>query len=124
MASLNKAIVLGRLGRDPEVKYTASKQAVANLSIATESKFKNKAGENQTETEWHQVTVFGRSAENAAKYLKKGSQLYVEGRLHTRSYEDKNGQTKYSTSIISENIVFIGDYGSKENKETNQFTSD
>lgn len=108
MASVNKVILVGNLGRDPEVRYTPDGAAIANISIATTSKYKNKTGELVEETEWHRVTFFGRLAEIAGEYLKKGRAVYVEGRLKTRKYTDKDGVEKYATDIIATEMQMLG----------------
>jgi single-strand DNA-binding protein len=108
MASVNKVILVGNLGRDPEVRYTPDGAAIANISIATTSKYKNKSGELVEETEWHRVTFFGRLAEIAGEYLKKGRSVYVEGRLKTRKYTDKDGVEKYATDIIANEMQMLG----------------
>lgn len=106
--SVNKVILVGNLGADPELKYTPSSRAVCNLRIATTETWKDKgSGEKQEKTEWHRVTVWGDTAENCSKYLAKGRSVYVEGKLQTRSYE-KDGQKHYSTDIIAERVVFLG----------------
>jgi single-strand DNA-binding protein len=111
MASVNKAIVLGHLGRDPEVRFRDSGDAVANLSIATTETWKDKSGEKQEKTEWHRVVLFGKVAEVAGKYLKKGSQAYIEGRIQTRKYTDKDGVEKYSTEIVGDRLQLLGGGG-------------
>lgn len=99
--SINKAIIIGRLGRDPEIRCTNSGDAVANLSVATSEAWKDKnTGEKKEKTEWHRVTVWGKLAEIAERYLKKGSQVYLEGQIETRKWTDQNGQEKYSTEIV------------------------
>lgn len=108
MASVNKVILVGNLGRDPEVKYMPSGDAVANIAIATSSKYKNKAGELVEETEWHRVSFFGRLAEIVGEYLKKGRSVYIEGRLKTRKYTDKDGVEKYATDIIASEMQMLG----------------
>jgi len=108
MASVNKVILVGNLGRDPEVRHTAAGDTVANISIATTSKYKNKTGELVEETEWHRVTFFGRLAEVVGEYLKKGRPVYVEGRLKTRKYTDKDGVEKYATDIIASEMQMLG----------------
>ncbi len=108
MASVNKVILLGNLGRDPETRYTTDGSAVANLSIATSEQWKDKGGEKQERTEWHRVVLFGRTAEVAGEYLKKGRSVYIEGRLQTRKYTDKDGVEKYSTEIIGDRMQLIG----------------
>lgn len=108
MASVNKAIIIGNLGADPEVRYMPSGDAVANLSIATTDKWKDKDGEKQERTEWHRVNAFGRLAEIMGEYLKKGSQVYIEGSIQTRKYTDKDGVEKYSTEIRATEMKMLG----------------
>ncbi len=108
MASVNKVILVGNLGRDPETRYTTGGEAVTNVSIATTDSWKDKAGEKQERTEWHRVAFFGKLAEIAGEYLKKGSQVYVEGRLQTRKWQDKEGQEKYTTEIIADRMQMLG----------------
>jgi len=106
---VNKTIILGHLGQDPDVKYTTSGSAVANLSIATTESWKDKTtGQKQERTEWHRVVFFGKLGEICGQYLKKGSQIYVEGRLQTRKWQDKNGQDRYTTEIIGNEMQMIG----------------
>lgn len=109
MASVNKVILMGNLGRDPEVRYLPNGDPVANIAIATSSRYKNKAGEMVEETEWHRVTFFGRLAEIASQYLKKGRPVYVEGRIKTNKYTDKNGVERFSTDIIANEMQLLGD---------------
>jgi len=108
MASVNKVILVGNLGRDPEVRYLPSGDPVANITIATSSRYKGKTGEMVEETEWHRVTFFGRLAEIASQYLKKGRPVYVEGRIKTRKYTDKDGIEKYATDIIASEMQLLG----------------
>lgn len=108
MSSVNKWIGIGNLGADPDLKQTSSGRSVCNLSIACNEKFKDKSGERQERTEWVRVTVWGEQAEACAKYLAKGRQVYCEGRLTTRSYDDKEGKKRYLTEIIAEKVVFLG----------------
>src|SRR3954452_17269164 len=108
MASVNKVILLGNLGRDPETRYTTGGDAVTNLNIATSEQWKDKSGEKQERTEWHRVVLFGRQAEVAGEYLKKGRSVYIEGRLQTRKYTDKDGVEKYSTEIVGDRMQLIG----------------
>jgi single-strand DNA-binding protein len=110
MASVNKVILIGNLGRDPETRYLPSGDAVTNISIATTDKWKDKAsGEMKEATEWHRVSFFGRLAEIAGEYLKKGSQVYIEGSLRTRKYQDKEtGKDRYSTEIRGEEMKMLG----------------
>jgi single-strand DNA-binding protein len=108
MSGVNKVIIVGRLGNDPELKYTQGGQAVARLSIATSENWTDKGGQKQERTEWHRVVVWGKLAELCGKYLSKGRQAYVEGRLQTRSWEDQQGQKKYSTEIVANTVQFLG----------------
>ncbi|MDD5394312.1 MAG: single-stranded DNA-binding protein [Thiothrix sp.] len=108
-ASLNKVTIIGTLGRDPEVKYMSSGDAVANLSIATNESWKDKTtGEKKELTEWHRVTLFRKLAEIAGEYLRKGQQVYIEGSLKTRSYDDKDGQKRYVTEIVAAELKILG----------------
>ncbi|WP_269532914.1 single-stranded DNA-binding protein [Chitinimonas sp. BJYL2] len=109
MASLNKVLLIGNLGRDPEIRYLPSGEAVANFSIATTDKWKDKQGQMQEKTEWHNISMFGRLAEIAGQYLKKGSAVYVEGRLQTRKWQDKaTGADRYTTEIIANEMKMLG----------------
>jgi single-strand DNA-binding protein len=109
MASVNKVILIGNLGKDPEVRYMPSGSAICTVTIATSRQWKDKtSGERQEETEWHRVTFFDRMAEIAGEYLKKGRPVYVEGRLKTRKYTDKDGVEKYSTEIIATDMQLLG----------------
>jgi single-strand DNA-binding protein len=109
MASVNKVIVLGNVGQDPELKYMPNGDAVVNISIATSRKWKDKqSGDMQEETEWHRVTAFGRTAEIIGEYVTKGSPLYVEGRLRTRKWQDKDGVDKYTTEIVVGELQLLG----------------
>ncbi len=109
---INKVILIGNLGNDPEVRYTAGGSAVANVSLATTESWRDKeSGEQQEKTEWHRVVFFGRLAEIVAEYLKKGSQIYVEGRLQTRKWQDKEGNDKYSTEIVANEMQMLGGRG-------------
>lgn len=107
MASINKAILIGRLGKDIELRQTGAGSAIANLVVATDRRYKDGQGNPQTETEWHSVVFFGKTAEVASQYLRKGSMVYIEGRLHTRKYTDKQGIERYSTEIIGETLQFL-----------------
>lgn len=113
MASVNKVIIVGNCGRDPESRYMPDGGAICNVSIATSFRWKDKkTGDNKEETEWHRVSFFGRLAEIAGEYLKKGSPVYVEGRLRTRKYQDKEtGQDRYSTEIVAEQMQLLGSRG-------------
>lgn len=109
MASVNKVILVGNLGRDPEVRYLPSGDAVANIAIATTDKWKDKqSGEQKEQTEWHRVSFFGKLAEIAGQYLVKGSQVYVEGKLQTRKYTDKDGVEKFATEIRADTMQMLG----------------
>ena len=109
MASLNKVILIGNLGKDPETRYAPSGDAICNLTLATTETWKDKAtGERREATEWHRVVFFGRVAEVAAQYLRKGSQIYVEGRLQTRKWQDQNGQDRYTTEIRGDEMKMLG----------------
>ncbi|CAG0990784.1 Single-stranded DNA-binding protein [Burkholderiales bacterium] len=111
MASINKVILIGNLGRDPEVRYLPNGDAVTNISVATTDTWKDKEGNKQEKTEWHRVTFYRRLAEIAGEYLKKGSQIYVEGRLETRKWQDKEGQDRYTTEIIASEMKMLGSRG-------------
>lgn len=111
MASLNKVMIIGNLGRDPEVRYTASGSAVASFSVATTEKFKNKSGDWEERTEWHNVTLWGRLAEIAGEYLAKGKTVYVEGRLQTRKWQDRDGKDRYTTEIVGEKMQMLSGRG-------------
>ena len=109
MASVNKVILVGNLGADPETRYQTSGDAITNIRIATTDRWKDKAsGEMKEATEWHRIAFFGRLAEVAGEYLKKGSQVYVEGRIRTRKYQDKDGNERYSTEIIGDRMQMLG----------------
>jgi single-strand DNA-binding protein len=111
MASINKVILIGNLGRDPEVRYLPDGAAVTNISVATTDTWKDKSGEKQERTEWHRVAFFGRLAEIAGEYLKKGSQVYIEGSLRTRKWQDKDGQDRYTTEIVASEMKMLGSRG-------------
>lgn len=109
---VNKVILVGNLGRDPEVRYSPNGSAVANVTIATSDSWKDKtSGEKQERTEWHRIVFFGRLAEIAGEYLKKGSQIYVEGRLQTRKWQDKDGHDRYTTEIVANEMQMLGSRG-------------
>ena len=107
MASLNRVELIGRLGDDPELRYTGGGTAVANLSLATDESYTRNDGTEVDQTEWHDVTVFGRQAETVSEYTGKGDQVYVEGNLETSQYEDRDGVTRYSTDIIAQRVLFL-----------------
>lgn len=111
MASVNKAIILGNLGRDPEIRYTQSGKPVASLAVATSERYKDRDGETQEKTEWHNITLFDRLAEVADEYLKKGSPVYIEGRIRTEKYTDKEGVDRYATKIVADRMQLIGSRG-------------
>lgn len=111
MASLNKVMLIGNLGRDPEVRYTSAGTAVASFSIATSEKFKSKSGEWEERTEWHNITLWGRLAEIAGEYLSKGKTVYIEGRLQTRKWQDRDGKDRYTTEIVGEKMQMLGARG-------------
>ena len=108
MASVNKVILIGNLGRDPELRYTREGNGVANMNIATTDRWRDKEGNPQERTEWHRVVVWGKQAENCAQYLQKGRSVYVEGRLQTREWEDKEGNKRWTTEIVAQNVTFLG----------------
>ncbi len=111
MASLNKVMLIGNLGKDPEVRYTQSGTAVASFSLATSERFKNKNGEWEDKTEWHNVTLWGRLAEIAGEYLAKGKTVYIEGRLQTRKWQDKDGRDRYTTEIVGDRMQMLSGKG-------------
>ena len=106
--SVNKVILVGRLGRDPETRYTGGGQAVANFSVATDESYKDKNGERQKRTEWHKIVVWGKQAEIAQQYLKKGSLVFIEGRIQSREWQDKEGQKRTSFEIVANNFRMLG----------------
>ncbi len=109
MASINKAIIVGNIGKDPEVRYAANGDAICNITVATSESWKDKStGEKKEATEWHRISFFGKLAEIAGQYLKKGSQVYVEGSIRTRKWTDKEGQERYTTEIRGDQMVMLG----------------
>ncbi len=112
MASVNKVILVGNLGKDPELRYTQSGVPFCSFSVATTDSWTDQSGQRQEKTEWHRITVWKKQAENCAKYLRKGSSAYVEGRLQTRSWDDPSGQKRYSTDIVADSVKFLGGAGS------------
>lgn len=108
MAGVNKAILVGRLGKDPEIKYTPSGTAIANFTMATSENYKDKDGQKQERTEWHKIVAFGKLAEICGEYLAKGKQVYIEGRIQTRSWDDKDGNKKYMTEIVANTMQMLG----------------
>ena len=113
MASVNKVILVGNLGKDPEVRYMPSGEAITNITVATTDTWKDKSGEKQERTEWHRVAFFSKLAEIAGEYLKKGSQVYIEGRLQTRKWQDKEGHDRYTTEIVADRMHMLG--GKRDN---------
>ena len=111
MASVNKAILIGNLGRDPEVKETQAGNSVCNFSIATNETWTNKDGSKGERTEWHKIVTFGKLADICGKYLVKGKQVYIEGRLQTRSWDDNDGNKRYTTEIVASNMTMLGRVG-------------
>jgi single-strand DNA-binding protein len=111
MASLNKVILIGNLGKDPEVRYTGSGQAVASFPLATSERFKNKSGDWEERTEWHSIVLWGKQAETAKEYLAKGKTVYIEGRLQTRKWQDKDGRDRYTTEVVGDRMQFVGPKG-------------
>ena len=122
MAGVNKVILVGNLGKDPEVRYLDSGVAVASFSLATTESYKNKEGERVSQTEWHNIVFWRGLAEVAEKYLKKGDSIYVEGKIRTRKWEDKEGNSRYSTEIIADNMTMLG--GKPASKDTLVDTSE
>lgn len=125
MASLNKVMLIGNLGRDPEIRYMPSGDAMASLNLATTDTWKDKTGEKQERTEWHRIVMFGKQAEIAGEYLKKGSQIYIEGRLQTRKWTDKSNVERYTTEIVADRMQMLGgrsgggSYDAPAGKESN-----
>jgi single-strand DNA-binding protein len=111
MGSVNKVILVGNLGADPELKYTPSNRPVCHLSVATNDVWKDKAGQKQERVEWHRVNVWGDQAEHCSKYLAKGRMVYVEGRIQTRKWQDKEGKDRYTTDVVADRVVFLGGQG-------------
>ena len=108
MSGVNKAILVGRLGTNPEVRYTPSGAAVCNFSIATSEAYKDKSGQKQERTEWHRIVVWNKMAEVCGEYLAKGRQVYIEGRLQTRNWDDKDGNKRYTTEVVAQTVQFLG----------------
>ena len=124
MVGVNKVILVGNLGKDPEVKYLDSGIAVANFSLATTENYKNKEGERVSQTEWHNIVLWRGLAEVAEKYLKKGSSIYIEGRIRTRKWEDDDGKTRYNTEILGDNMTMLGGKPQPENKNEDLTSSE
>lgn len=119
MAGVNKVILIGNLGKDPEVRHLENGTAVANFSMATSESYKDRSsGERKTITEWHNIVLWRGLAEIAEKYLKKGDQVYIEGKLKTRSWEDKDGNTRYTTEVVGDNMTMLGIRGSSTEKDS------
>jgi len=108
MASVNKAILIGNLGKDPEIRYTPSGQAVVTFSLATTEKWRDKDGQLQERTDWHNIVAWGKMAETANEYLKKGRPVYIEGRIQNRSYDDKDGNKRYISEVVAQRLQFLG----------------
>lgn len=124
MSGINKAILVGRLGNNPEIRYTPSGAAVSNFNIATSEVFKDKSGQKQERTEWHRIVVWGKMAETCAEYLTKGRQVYIEGRLQTRSWDDKEGRKRYTTEIVATTVQFLGNApGAEAREDKSPFTT-
>jgi len=111
MASVNKAIIVGNLGRDPEVRYTQSGQAVASFTVATTETWTGRESDRQERTDWHNIVVWGKQAETCGQYLSKGRQVYIEGSIRPRSYEDRDGNKRYITEIVAQRVQFLGGGG-------------
>jgi len=114
VAGVNKAILIGNLGKDPEIRSTTSGQRVANFSLATSRSWTGQDGQRQEKTEWHSIVVWGKLVDICEKYLQKGKQVYIEGRIETRSWQDKEGQTKYKTEIVCDQMTMLGRAGTGE----------
>ena len=119
MAGVNKVILVGNLGKDPEVRYLDSGVAVANFSLATTENYKNKQGEKVSQTEWHNIVLWRGLAEVAEKWLKKGSSVYIEGKIRTNKWEDKEGNTRYNTEILADNMTMLGNRINSEVSDIN-----
>ena len=119
MAGVNKVILVGNLGKDPEVRYLDSGVAVANFSLATTENYKNKQGEKVSQTEWHNIVLWRGLAEVAEKWLKKGSSVYIEGKIRTNKWEDKEGNTRYNTEILADNMTMLGNRISSDVSDKN-----
>ena len=122
MAAVNKAIILGNLGRDPEVRFTQSGRAVANFTVATTDTWFDQENGRQERTDWHNIVVWGKQAETCGQYLSTGRQVYVEGRIQTRSYDDRDGNKRYVTEIVAQRVQFLGG-GGGEGRSSGQYES-
>lgn len=120
MASLNKVMLIGNLGKDPEIRYTQSGVAIANFNLATGERFKNKSGEWEERTEWHRVTLWSKLAEIAGEYLSKGKTVYIEGRLQTRKWQDNSGAERYTTEIVGEKMQMLSAKGESRRNDAPQ----
>ena len=118
MSGVNKVILLGRLGKDPEVRYTNSGTAITSFSMATSTMFTNKEGQKEEKTEWHKIVAFGRLGEICGEYLAKGKQVYIEGRIQTRDWEDKEGKKRWTTEIIVQNMQLLGAPGADKDRSS------
>ena len=124
MSSVNKALIIGNLGQDPEIKYTQSGSPVANISVATSERWKDKnTGEQKEQTEWHRVVVFGRLAEIAEQYLKKGSKVFIEGKIQTRDWEDAEGNKKYITEVVAREMTMLDSRASTDSSASSSDNS-
>jgi single-strand DNA-binding protein len=123
MSGVNKVIIVGRLGADPEVKTISAGTTVTRLNVATSENWTGKDGQKQEKTEWHRITVWGKLAEICGKHLSKGRQVYVEGRLQTRSWEDQQGQKRYATEIVATTVQFLGSNGTQERSQSSSSSS-
>ncbi len=121
--AINKVILIGNLGQNPEVKHSASGQSICNLSIATNESWTDKNGQKQEKTEWHRVVVFGKLAELCGQYLQKGRQAYIEGKLQTRSWQDKDNQTRYTTEVVAQQVQFLGGNASAGRSAGNDYNA-
>ena len=123
-SGLNKVMLIGNLGKDPEVRYTPGGQAVANFNIATNENWTDKAGQKQERTEWHRIVVWGKQAELCGQYLKKGRECFVEGRIQTREWTNKEGQKQYTTEVVANHVVFVGGRGDAASAGQNRGADD
>ncbi|MCP4631336.1 MAG: single-stranded DNA-binding protein [candidate division Zixibacteria bacterium] len=123
MASVNLAILIGNLGRDPELRYTPAGQAVASFSLATTERWKDKSGEASEKTEWHNVVCWGRNAEIASQYLQKGSSVYIEGRIQNRTYDDKDGNRRYISEVVVRRLQMLGRKGDSPSSSAQDYSS-
>ena len=124
MSGVNKVILVGNLGADPQIRYTPQGTAVANFSLATTERFNNKNGERESRTEWHRIIAWGRLAEICNEYLKKGKQVYIEGRIQTRQWDDKDGNKRTTTEIVANNMVMLGRAGDAGDVGAQEFQAD